>query len=233
MARILLADDDVELCEMLRDYLAAEGYTVELAHDGVNALALASPGAFDLVVLDVMMPGKNGFDVLRELRTRALTPVLMLTARDEDVDAIVGLELGADDYLGKPCNPRVLAARVRAILRRAEPGRAADEAPAVSPTLRLGDLEMHTGSRAVSCGGVAVPMTSTEYSVLEILLREAGRVVPKSELCERALGRKLTRYDRSLDMHVSNLRRKLGPFAHGAERIVTVRGVGYQYVVAP
>jgi DNA-binding response OmpR family regulator len=225
MARILLADDDVELCEMLREYLGAEGYDVELAHDGNTALAMAVSGAFDLVVLDVMMPGKNGFDVLRELRSHALTPVLMLTARDEDVDAIVGLELGADDYLGKPCNPRLLAARIRAIMRRA-----ASDTPAPT-TLCLGDLEMHTGSRSVQCGGVAVPMTSTEYSVLAVLLGEAGRVVSKAELSEQALGRKLTRYDRSLDMHVSSLRRKLGPLTDGGERIKTVRGVGYQYVV--
>ena len=228
MSRILLADDDVELTEMLSQYLGGEGFAVESAHDGEAALAKARHGGFDLMVLDVMMPGKSGFDVLRELRASSLLPVLMLTARDEDVDSIVGLELGADDYLPKPCNPRVLVARIRAILRRAPSAEnaVAGGSPAV---LVLGDLEMHAGTRRVTCGGRPVAMTSTEYSVLEVLLREAGHVVSKADLSERALGRKLTRYDRSLDMHVSSLRRKLGPLSGGEERIKTVRGVGYQY----
>lgn len=230
MTRILLADDDVELCEMLKEYLAPEGFSVDTANDGATALAKAMSGDYDLVVLDVMMPNKNGLDVLRELRTHSLMPVLMLTARDEDVDSIVGLELGADDYLGKPCNPRVLVAHIRSILRRAEPPRTDQDGGTASEAIRLNDLEMHTGSRTVTCKGTRIEMTSTEYSVLEVLLREAGRVVSKMELSERALGRKLSRYDRSLDMHVSNLRKKLGPLPNGEERIKTVRGVGYQYV---
>ncbi len=214
---------------MLTEYLAAEGFAVTAVHDGSQALAALRNGAFDLVVLDVMMPGRNGFDVLRELRGHSRTPVLMLTARDEDVDTIVGLELGADDYLGKPCNPRLLTARIRAILRRA---RAPESGNSATPqVLELGDLQMHTGARTVTRAGSAVAMTSTEYSVLEVLLREAGRVVAKSELSQRALGRKLARFDRSLDMHVSSLRRKLGRLPNGEERIATVRGVGYQYVV--
>lgn len=229
MSRILLADDDVELTEMLSQYLAAEGFAVEAAHDGEAALVKARSGAFDLMVLDIMMPHKNGLDVLRELRAQSLMPVLMLTARDEDVDSIVGLELGADDYLPKPCNPRVLVARIRAILRRAggNGGSTGQEAPA---TLTLGDIELRAGTRSVTCGDRPVPLTSTEYSVLEVLLRAAGHVVSKAELSEQALGRKLERYDRSLDMHVSSLRRKLGPLAGGEERIKTVRGVGYQYM---
>ena len=226
MAGILLADDDVELCEMLTQYLAAEGFAVEAVYDGETALARAGSGRFDLLVLDVMMPRKNGFDVLRELRTHAQTPVLMLTARDEDVDSIIGLELGADDYLAKPCNPRVLVARIRAVLRRAE-----SQAP-VTETLRFDDLEMHTGSRSVRCQDRPIAMTSTEYTVLEVLLRHAGQVVAKTELSDLALGRKLTRYDRSLDMHVSSLRRKLGPRPDGEERIKTVRGVGYQFITS-
>ncbi len=228
MSRLLLADDDVELSEMLTQYLAAEGFTVDTAHDGEAALAKARAGNYDLVVLDVMMPRKSGFEVLRALRAQSLMPVLMLTARGEDVDSIVGLELGADDYLAKPCNPRVLVARIRAILRRAE-GTAGAERGAPQ-TLKLGDIEMHAGTRSVYCHGRAIAMTSTEYSVLEVLLREAGRVVSKADLSERALGRKLTRYDRSLDMHVSSLRKKLGPLDGDAERIKTVRGVGYQYM---
>jgi len=225
VSRILLADDDVELGEMLTQYLAAEGFAVDTANDGETALAKARSGDFDLVVLDVMMPRMNGFDVLRALRASSLIPVLMLTARGEDVDSIVGLELGADDYLAKPCNPRVLVARVRAILRRAESANAPD-GPAI---LKLGDLEINAGTRRVQLRGQPVAMTSTEYSVLEVLLHEAGHVVSKANLSERALGRKLTRYDRSLDMHVASLRKKLGPLDGGEERIKTVRGVGYQY----
>jgi DNA-binding response OmpR family regulator len=228
VSRVLLVDDDTELTEMLTQYLATEGFDVESAPDGETALAITRSGEFDLMVLDVMMPRKNGFDVLRALRAHSLMPVLMLTARDEDVDSIVGLELGADDYLSKPCNPRVLVARIRAILRRA--GSANDGSGNEAPqTLTLGDLEMQTGTRRVLRGGQPVAMTSTEYSVLEVLLRAAGHVVSKTDLSEHALGRKLTRYDRSLDMHVSSLRRKLGALPGGEERIQTVRGVGYQY----
>jgi DNA-binding response OmpR family regulator len=229
VSRILLADDDVELGEMLSQYLGAEGFAVDTAHDGETALAKARSGNYDLVVLDVMMPRLSGFDVLRELRTKSLMPVLMLTARGEDVDSIVGLELGADDYLAKPCNPRVLVARVRAILRRAESAGAPGEQEDAPPIIKLGDIEMHPGTRRVLLRGQAVALTSTEYSVLETLLREAGRVVSKANLSEQALGRKLTRYDRSLDMHVVSLRKKLGPLDGGEERIKTVRGVGYQY----
>ncbi len=229
MSRILLADDDVELGEMLTQYLAAEGFAVDTAHDGETALAKARSGDYDLVVLDVMMPRMNGFDVLRELRAKSLIPVLMLTARGEDVDSIVGLELGADDYLAKPCNPRVLVARVRAILRRAETAGAPDNQKDTPPILKLGDIEMHPGTRRVQLRGQPVAMTSTEYCVLEVLLQEAGRVVSKANLSERALGRKLTRYDRSLDMHVASLRKKLGPLDGGEERVKTVRNIGYQY----
>lgn len=232
MNRILLADDDVELGEMLKQYLATEGFAVDTALDGDTALAMARAGNYDLVILDVMMPGKNGLDVLRELRAESLTPVLMLTARGEDVDSIVGLELGADDYLAKPSSPRVLVARVRAILRRAEGAHASSYKSGAPRSLTVDDLEIHPGARQVYRRGAPLPMTSTEYSVLDVLLHEAGRVVSKTTLCERALGRKLTRYDRSLDMHVANLRKKLGPRDDGEERIKTVRGVGYQYTLA-
>lgn len=232
MNRILLADDDTELCEMLQEYLAAEGFDVEAVHDGEAALQQALTNAHDLLVLDVMMPKRNGFDVLRDLRKTSLIPVLMLTARDEDVDSIVGLELGADDYLPKPCNPRVLVARIRAVLRRTLAG-AEDAGTNGQPDiLTLDDLEMHTGSRTVELSGRPVTLTSTEYSVLEVLLREAGHVVSKADLSERALCRPLTRYDRSIDMHLSSLRKKLGALPGGAERIKTVRGVGYQYTLS-
>jgi two-component system response regulator CpxR len=228
MARILLADDDVELSDMLADYLGKEGFEVDTAHDGNTALTGALSAGYDLLVLDIMMPGRNGFDVLRELRAHSMLPVLILTARGDDVDSIVGLELGADDYLAKPSNPRVLAARIRAILRRVE-GQGEPDGDSRSGRIVLNDLVIHSGSRAVECAGKPLSMTSTEFSLLHVLLREAGNVVSKTALSERALGRKLSRYDRSLDMHVSNLRRKLGPLPDGQERIKTVRGVGYIY----
>jgi DNA-binding response OmpR family regulator len=230
MNTILLVDDDIELCEMLKQYLETEGFSVTAVHDGEQALSSARKGGFDLVLLDVMMPVMNGFDVLRELRRSSSLPVLMLTARGDDVDSIIGLELGADDYLPKPCNPRVLVARVRAILRRA--GSDTDSADEAGEPLdiSLGDLELHTGTRKVIRGVEELEMTSTEFAVLEVLLRNAGHVVSKSELSEHALGRELSRYDRSVDMHVSNLRKKLGPLENGDERIKTVRGTGYQYV---
>lgn len=229
MARILLADDDIELSDMLADYLDKEGFDVDVAHDGDAALSKALANPYDLLILDVMMPNRSGFDVLRELRTRSLLPVLMLTARGDDVDSIVGLELGADDYLAKPSSPRVLVARIRAILRRAEAKGGLRNGGERPDQIALDDLVMHMGSRTVVCGNNPVSMTSTEFSVLDILLREAGNVVSKANLSERALGRKLSRYDRSLDMHVSNLRKKLGPLSDGRERIKTVRGVGYIY----
>jgi two-component system response regulator CpxR len=223
--RVLLADDDEELCEMLSAYLAREGFSVDCAHDGEAALELALRGGYELIVLDVMMPKRDGFEVLRRLRRESFTPVLMLTARGGDVDSIIGLELGADDYLPKPCNPRVLVARMRAVLRRAGD----DAAVGASGDLTLGDIELQQGARRVRQHGEVVELTSTEYSVLAVLMQAAGKVVSKEVLSEQALGRKLTRYDRSLDMHISNLRRKLGPLPGGEERIQTVRGVGYLY----
>ncbi|MFP5507241.1 MAG: response regulator [Gammaproteobacteria bacterium] len=223
MPRILLADDDAELCEMLSEYLGAEGFAVDAVHDGEAALVQARAQDYDLLVLDVMMPRKNGFDVLRELRARSQLPVLILTARGDDVDSVLGLELGADDYLAKPSNPRVLVARIRAVLRRAH-GQDGDG------TQRLGDLELHAGTREVLLDDRPVTVTSTEYCVLEVLVGAAGRLVAKDELSRQALGRELGRWDRSIDMHISNLRRKLGPLPDGGERIKTVRGQGYQYV---
>ncbi|PTR16025.1 winged helix family two component transcriptional regulator [Nitrosospira sp. Nsp2] len=229
MAHILLADDDIELSGMLVDYLAVEGFDVDVAHDGDMTLSKIAANQYDLLILDVMMPRRNGFDVLRELRTRSQLPVLMLTARGHDVDSIVGLELGADDYLAKPSNPRVLLARIRAILRRAEAQGEFQNGKDRPDQIVLDDIVMHNGSRTVTCGNHSIAMTSTEFSLLHVLLREAGQVVLKATLSQQALGRKLSRYDRSLDMHVSNLRKKLRPLPDGQERIKTVRGVGYIY----
>jgi DNA-binding response OmpR family regulator len=229
MPHLLLADDDPELSLMLKEYLEGAGFQVETVPDGLLALERAMDGEFDLIILDIMMPGRNGLDVLRDLRAVMATPVLMLTARGEDVDSIVGLELGADDYLAKPCNPRVLEARIRALLRRSEL-RPESDASGPAQVLKVGDLSLHSGTREVRLGDRPLVITSTEFSILEILLREAGRVVSKAEMSEFALGRPLSSFDRSLDMHVSNLRHKLGPLADGGERIKTIRGIGYQYL---
>jgi len=222
--KLLIVDDDQALCGMLREYLAAEGFVVDCRFDGASGLDTARAGAYDLVVLDVMMPGLNGLDVLRELRKVAQVPVLMLTARGDDVDRIVGLELGADDYVPKPCSPRELTARVRAILRRAGRGGG-------GPGLSVGDLELLPAERSARLGEDELRLTSMEFEVLAVLVANAGRVVSREDLSEHAQGRELGRYDRSLDVHVSNLRRKLGPADDGEPRIQAVRGKGYIYRV--
>jgi DNA-binding response OmpR family regulator len=229
MPRVLLIDDDVELCEMLADYLAAEGFEVEAVHDGEQGAKRAVAGGDDVVVLDVMLPRINGLEALRRIRHDSQVPVLMLTAKGDDVDRIVGLELGADDYLPKPCNPRELVARLRAILRRAAtvPGGGAH-----AERVSVGDLALRPAERIAEWRGEAMELTSTEFNVLEVLTRNAGRVVSKAELSEQALGRPLSRYDRSIDMHVSNLRQKLGLLADGRSPIQTVRGQGYQLIRA-
>jgi two-component system response regulator CpxR len=224
--RLLLVDDDREFCALLRDYLGGEFFDVSCVHDGVAALDALHAGSFDIVVLDVMMPRKNGLDVLRELRQFTATPVLMLTARGEELDRIVGLEVGADDYLPKPCNPRELVARLRAILRRTQTSRPPDSAP-----LRVLDLELRPTELRVLCDGRDLGLTGAEYATLEVLLRHAGQVVTKADLMQAAFGRRLGPFDRSLDMHISRLRRKLYVHGRGVERIRTVRGVGYLFVI--
>lgn len=228
MPRLLLVDDDHEFCSLLARYFRTEGFAVELAHDGESALELAAQRDFDLVILDIMMPGPSGLEVLRRLRAGRTTPVLMLTALGDDADSIVGFEQGADDYLGKPCNLQVLLARVRALLRRAEV--TAGGPRGGQGGLRVGDLAMHVGAHTVKCGERPLNLTSTEFAILEVLLLSAGQVVSKADLSERALRRRLGRFDRSLDMHISNLRQKIGPLPGGGERIKTIRGVGYQYL---
>lgn len=230
MNRLLIADDDIELCEMLSEYLSAEDFQVDVANDGERALEMALNNPYDLVILDVMMPKKNGFEVLRAFRAQSLTPVLMLTARGEDVDSIVGLELGADDYLPKPCNPRVLVARIRAVLRRAE-SHHDESVEDKTSVIHIGDIELHTASRSVFRNGKPIVLTSTEFSVLEVLMTHAGQVVSKQSLSEKALSRPLERYDRAIDMHVSSLRKKLGSAKDGSTIIQTVRGIGYLYTL--
>lgn len=229
MAHILLADDDIELCELLKEYLISEGFSVDAVHDGGAAVEAIAQEAFDIVILDVMMPVMNGFDALRQVRQRQQTPVLMLTARGDDVDRIVGLELGADDYLSKPCNPRELVARIRAILRRTQA--AAGGSSQTEQNISVADVELQPATRKVLCKGQVVNLTGTEFNVLRELLFHAGEVISKKHLTETVLDRKLTQYDRSMDMHVSNIRRKLGAHEDGEVRIKTVRGVGYIYIL--
>jgi two-component system response regulator CpxR len=222
MERILVIDDDVELCQLVGEYLRAEGFVIECVHDGESGLKKASAGEYLLVVLDVMLPGINGFEVLRRIRATSRLPVLLLTARGEDVDRIVGLEIGADDYLPKPFNPRELVARIRAVLRRTR-GEAGSPAPDV---VSVGDVELDPATRTVRLEGKPVELTSVEFNLLEVLLREAGRVVPRERLVNAVLSRKFSPFDRSIDMHVSKVRKKLGD-TENDEHIKTVRGVGY------
>jgi len=224
---ILIIDDDIELCELVSEYLEDEGFDVASVHDGVAGIERFHADEPDLVILDVMLPGFGGFAVLAKIRETSKTPVIMLTARGEEVDRIVGLEMGADDYLPKPFNPRELAARIRAILRRTAGSAEAGEESAM---IVVDDLEMDIGSRQVSCSSGEVDLTGAEFAVLEILARAAGTVVSRDELSRKALGRRASVFDRSLDVHLSNLRRKLGPLPGGGERIKTIRGVGYLYV---
>ena len=227
MDRVLVVDDDVELCDLVKEFLGPEGLQVEAVHNGNRGLERALTGEHALVVLDVMLPGMNGLDVLRKLRASSTVPVLLLTARGQDVDRIVGLELGADDYLPKPFIPRELVARIRAILRRTRGEAGERQAP--QTTVRVGDVELNPATRTVLRKGEAVDVTAVEFNLLDVLLREAGRVVTRDELAKIALGRMFSPYDRSIDMHISKLRKKLGEDGKGGERIKTVRGVGYIY----
>lgn len=224
---ILLADDDVELSDLLKEYFESEGFQVHVAYNGAKALERARQPGLDLVVLDIMMPEMNGMDVLKELRRDSRLPVIMLTARGDDMDRILGLELGADDYVPKPCNPRELLARIRAVMRRAPSAPEDDHSAIISD-----DLELNQGNRTLSKSGEMVELTSTEFSILLELLQHRGEVVSKRDLYVSALGREPVPHDRSVDMHVSNLRRKLGPDPRGDNRIETIRGIGYQYRVA-
>lgn len=228
MNRVLIIDDDEELCELVSEYLNVEGFETECVHDGETGLKQAHTGAYDMAILDVMLPKMNGFEVLRNLREDSTLPVLMLTARGEDMERIVGLETGADDYLPKPFNPRELVARLRAILRRVDKGEGEDGIP---EKINVDDLEVSAAGRSARLNGAEISLTSVEFDLLLALVRDAGKIVKKEDLSETVLERSLSPYDRSLDMHVSNLRKKLGPRGDGGERIKTVRSVGYIYTL--
>jgi two-component system response regulator CpxR len=228
-SRILIVDDDVELCALLTEFLAGQQWEIESHHSGLGAAERALEGAFSLIVLDLMLPGMGGLEILRQIRRSSDLPVILLTARGEDVDRIVGLELGADDYLPKPFNPRELAARIHAVLRRLQPRRrGADER-----VTTVGGLVLDRGARTVLKSEQPIALTTVEFDLLSLLLLSAGTVVSREEITEQVLGRKLDPFDRSIDMHISRLRRKLEDVDDGHELIKTVRGVGYIYAQPP
>jgi DNA-binding response OmpR family regulator len=229
MDRVLVIDDDAELCALVSRYLTAEGFEIERAFSGADGLERALLGKYSLIMLDVMMPDLNGFDVLRRIRTESRTPVLMLTARGDTLDRILGLEMGADDYLPKPFDPSELAARIRAILRRSNAHIGAPR------RINVADVELDTGARTVRCNGAIVDLTAVEFDLLAALMKAAGTPVSREDLVRSVLGREFSPFDRSIDTHVCNLRKKLGRLRDDVERIKGVRGTGYLYVspVAP
>ena len=226
MEEVLLIDDDVELCSMLTEYLGKNGFRVRTAHRGDTGLKAALQRPWAMVLLDVMLPGMDGFEVLKRIRAESQVNVLLLTARGEDVDRIVGLEIGADDYLPKPFNPRELLARMRAVLRRNA------ASPTGQPTvLRVRDLELDPAARKALKTGKKLDLTDVEFGLLEALMQSPGKVVNREELSQSVLGRPFDPFDRSLDMHVSRLRRKLSQVGSAEDEVKTIRGVGYQLVV--
>jgi two-component system response regulator CpxR len=225
MTSVLLIDDDAELSKLLEEYLQSEQLSLDAAYDGPSGLEKALSSRHAVVVLDVMLPGMSGLDVLKQLRQKSSVPVLMLTARGSELDRILGLELGADDYLAKPFNPRELVARLRAILRRTS-----GTATAGHP-VHLADVELHPESRSVNCSGKSVTLTGAEFDLLYTFLRSPGKIISREDLTQAALGRPMSPMDRSIDVHVSNLRRKLGPYDTEQERIKAIRGSGYVYLL--
>ncbi len=227
MPNILMIDDDTELCQLVSEYLALDGFHFHAVHDGQQGLTAAQNTAPDLILLDVMLPTLDGLAVLKALRNGPYCPVLMLTARGDDIDRILGLELGADDYLAKPFNPRELVARIKAILRRIE--LLQHEPVSAVTVLNLNEVELNTQNRQVSCCNQPLSLTATEFQILELLMRKAGELVSKETLSQQVLGRRLQLYDRSLDMHISNIRKKLAQFSR-TEKIQTLRGSGYLFL---
>jgi len=230
--QVLMIDDDIELCSMLEDYLVRHGFAVTAEHNGELGLHRALTGEFSMILLDVMLPGLDGFEVLRRLRTSSQVSVLLLTARGEDIDRIVGLEIGADDYLPKPFNPRELLARIRAILRRTAANRTARGGNLTGiKHLSVGGIELDSGARTASCNGVELDLTNVEFELLGALMGAPGQILTREHLTELVLDRRFNPFDRSLDMHVSRLRRKLDDAAKLGDQIKTIRSVGYQLAV--
>lgn len=220
---ILLIDDDTELSAMLGEYLSQEGFRVQAVHDGETGVSAALSGQYGLVVLDMILPRLHGIEVLRRVRAQAQLPILIFTARRDDVDCVMGLEFGADDYVTKPCSPRTLLARIKALLRRTQP----PSKEIVTAPLRIGPMLLWPSRRYVEWDGKRLVLTATEFSLLEVLARNAGSVVHKRDLSRQALGRPLERFDRSIDVHISSIRQKLPARADAESWIQTVRGMGY------
>lgn len=218
---ILIADEDLELTEILTMYLEIAGFKAICVHDGETAIKMTVNGTFDAIILDIMLPKINGFEVLKTIRSNSETPILILTARRDDVDRILGLDLGADDYIIKPCNPEELIARLRAILRRTQ------KIPDYRPIIELRGIVVDCYKRIALHNGVILELTNAEFNILEMLIKAPGQAFSKEELTEYALGRKYTAYDRSIDVHISNLRNKLGDNSQQNLFIRTVRGFGY------
>jgi two-component system, OmpR family, response regulator CpxR len=233
MNRILVIDDDRELVDLLKEFLVPEGFTVDAAFDHASGLSKAMKDDHELVILDVMLPGGSGFELLKRMRAESSsTPVLLLTARGDAVDRIVGLQIGADDYLPKPFDPRELVARIHAILRRTRAIREPHLAEGEESTLHVGDLSLSPSTRTVTLGSTAVDLTTLEFNLLEVLLRRAGTIVTREDLAAQAMGRPLAPFDRSVDVHISKLRRKLSGHADSESRIKSIRGVGYMYAAS-
>ncbi|MGY5803209.1 response regulator [Rhizobium hainanense] len=226
MSKVLLIDDDVELTMLLQEYLTEEGYDVATDTDGRAAIAAAAANTVDIIVLDIMMPRMNGIEVLQRIRKLSEIPVLMLTARGDDIDRISGLNLGADDYVPKPCSPGELAARLRAILRRTH-----QPAGASIDAVKAGQLVIHPGKRSAEWCGEPLELTGTEFGLLEVLARNAGQLVSKQDISKQAFGKPLTPFDRRIDVHISSVRQKLGLRKDGQSWIQSVRGLGYQLLV--
>jgi two-component system response regulator CpxR len=225
MDRILTVDDDVGLTELLAEYLEPEGFVLEAVHDGESGVARILGGGYALVVLDLMLPGIGGFEVLRRVRQESRVPIILLTARQATMDRILGLEIGADDYLPKPFDPRELVARVRSVLRRVK----SSETGVGGEFLNVGDVSLDTGKREARLAGERLDLTTAEFDLLRGLLSSAGQVASREDLSRNVLGREFSAFDRSIDNLVSSLRRKLGSAPDGDERIKTIRGVGYIY----
>ncbi|WP_189378032.1 response regulator transcription factor [Thalassotalea profundi] len=224
--KLLIIDDDKELSDLLVEYLSFEGFTVECCYDGVSGLARAYDDSYSLILLDVMMPGLNGFELLKALGGKHKTPILMLTAKGDDADRILGLELGADDYLAKPFQHKELLARINAILRRID---IVKNNKVASNKLEVNNVSLDNATREVHCHGKIVELTGTEYQILELLMNKHGKIVSKEEISEQVLNRRLSAFDRSIDMHVSNIRRKLQTKSSN-EKLKTIRGAGYLFL---
>jgi DNA-binding response OmpR family regulator len=232
MDRILIVDDDIDFCELIAERLIPEGFELDAVHRGDKGVEMALAGNYDIILLDVMLPEINGFDVLRLIREQLATPVLMLTARGDDIDRIVGLEMGADDYLPKPFNPRELIARIRAVLRRVRPPSHVGKKTAPE-RLAVADIVIDQRKRTASCNGISLELTLSEFGILEVLVKRADEVVSRDELSNIVLGRNLNAFDRSIDVHVSNLRKKLGRDQNGNDRIRAIRAIGYVLPESP